>query len=216
MEALKNRGIPQWIMRGIERGKEEDGPKFWKFNDTLKGGNYEKIVKLDKLRNKESIDAGEGEYSIFDLERGKDLNIQLSKSVNKDGKEVTSITNITDSGRETPISKDEETGIKWLTDEKKWFEVFTPKQYDVLRIFAMGGTPMFNKELKVWTNKDEFDKIKNFGGNPVYDIEIDEWVDEKDYNIKHNKVSEVEEIEKIEETFSNVDEKYDVEEELPF
>ncbi len=216
MEAMKNRVVSQWIMRGIERGKEQDGVKFWKFNDVTKGGNYDRIVKLDKLRNKESVDAGDGEYSIFDLEKGKDLNIQLSKSLNKDGKEVVTITTITDAGRETPISKDEETGMKWLTDDKKWFDVFTPKQYDDLRILALGGTPMFNKEFKVWTNKEDFDKIKNAGGNPVYDEENDEWVDEKDYNTKHNKVSEVEEIEKIEETYSNVVENHEVEDELPF
>ena len=150
-----NRVKEMWIVRCIERDHEEDGVKFWLFNTSKKkDGVFDKIMNIAKTRSEAAAKKG-NTYSIFNLNNGLDLIVTLSRT--SDNKTAIQIL---DSGFPSPLSEDHELGEKWIHDSKQWNEVYTVKAYDYMEIIAMGGVPVFNKELNKYVDKEEFDKIK--------------------------------------------------------
>lgn len=150
-EACQFKKKKTFITRVIDRDHEDEGVKFWKFNENSKGeGVYDKLMSLYNTRKQESIDDGEGEYNIFDLYNGKDIIINISKSQIPDGRGgVRDLIayNITDSGNRKPLSKDVELANKWLNDDKKWSDVYGVKSADFIKVVANGGVPVFNSEF---------------------------------------------------------------------
>ena len=150
-----NRVKEMWIVRCIERGHEEDGVKFWLFNTSKKkDGVYDKIMNLAKIRSEAAARKG-NTYSIFDVNNGLDLIVTLTKTADN----KTSIQ-IVDDGMPSPLTDDYEQGMKWIEDEKQWHEVYTVKSYEDMSVIAMGGVPVFNKELNKYVDRDEANKAK--------------------------------------------------------
>ena len=133
------------ICRCIERGKEDEGVKFWKFNLRLdRGDPYHTIEGLDKTLK--SI----GE-NLLDIYTGRDLIITF-----RDGKPKPAPT-ITYAPVQSPLSTDDEQMQKWINDEKKWQDVFTCKPYDYLNLIAQMKVPWYDKETGKWIDKDVHD-----------------------------------------------------------
>ena len=150
-----NKVKEMWIVRCIERGHEDDGVKFWLFNSSKKkDGVYDKIMNLARIRSEAAARKG-NTYSIFDLNNGLDLIITLTRTADN----KTSIQ-IVDDGFPSPLTEDYDIGMKWIQDDKKWYDVYTVKSYDYMTIIAMGGVPVFNKELGKYVDKEEMNKIK--------------------------------------------------------
>lgn len=140
------------IVRCIERGKEDEGPKFWRIplrQDQTDA--YHKIILLGETRRKEGLEAGV-DINIFSLYQGRDLIITFT--------EGTGAPTVVDKGISTPITRDEELLVKWYYDEKKWSDVFSTKPYDYLLLAFNGEVPWFDKETKRWVSKEEFDGVK--------------------------------------------------------
>lgn len=130
-----------FIVRVIERGKESDGTKFWKFNSHNDGnGIYDKLMNIYEARKQESIDATGKPYSIFDLKEGRDIKISLSRS---DKTNRTTI-DIIDSGFSSPLSSDISLANSWISDTKIWQDVYSIKTYDYLKIIGNNEIPMFD------------------------------------------------------------------------
>ena len=148
-----NRPKAAWVVRCIERGHEEDGPKFWLFNDSRKGdGIYDKIINI-YLQRKEAAERRGKECNIFDLNEGKDLIITLSKDTN--GKTVTKIV---DDDEKSPLSEDFEQGMSWINNEKTWDQVYTVKPYNFMSIIVQGETPVWDKEKACYVSAEEKEK----------------------------------------------------------
>ena len=150
-----NRVKEMWIVRCIERDHEEDGVKFWLFNSSKKkDGVYDKIMNLAKIRSEAAAKKG-NKYSIFDLNNGLDLVVTLTRT--SDNKTAIQII---DAGFPSPLTDNIELGEKWINDAKQWNEVYTVKSYEYMEIIAMGGIPVFNKEINKYVDKEELDKIR--------------------------------------------------------
>lgn len=150
-----------FIARVIDRDHEDEGVKFWRFNENSKGeGIYDKLMSLYNTRKQESIEDGDGEYNIFDLYEGKDIIINVVKSQIPDGfggMKDTIAYNITDSGNKKPLSEDVEKANGWLTDPKTWKDVYSNKTADYLELVVNGKIPVYNKELGKYVEKKESD-----------------------------------------------------------
>lgn len=140
------------IVRCIERGKENEGVKFWKFNIRVKDklDPYNQILKLAKMREESAKKKGEVN-NILDIYDGRDLNVTITSS------EKSAPTIVDDSDR-SPLSKDEELMKKWIFDTKKWQEVFTCKPYEYLNLVAQMRIPWFDKQKGMWVDKEEYEK----------------------------------------------------------
>ena len=151
-----------FIARVIDRDHEEEGVKFWRFNENTKGeGIHDKLMNLYETRKQEALEDGEEDYSIFDLYNGKDIIINVTKSQipNGYGGVKDSIAyNITDSGNRKPLSKDIDKANAWLNDEKTWKDVYSLKTADYLELVVNGKIPVYNKELGKYVEKTESDE----------------------------------------------------------
>lgn len=150
-----------FITRVIDRDHEEEGVKFWRFNENSKGeGVYDKLMSLFKTRKEEAIEEGEEDYNIFDLYNGKDIIINISKSLIPDGfggVKETIAYNITDSGIRKPLSKDIEKANMWLNDPKTWKDVYSLKNAQYLELVVDGKIPVYDKDLGKFVEKTEYD-----------------------------------------------------------
>jgi hypothetical protein len=145
-----NRSKAAWIVRCIEREHEEDGVKFWLFNDSAKkDGVYDKILNIYFERKKAAEKKGK-DSNIFDLNEGKDLIVTLTKDDN--GKTVTKIVDDED---KTPLTESYEQGIAWINDPKQWTEVYTVKPYEYMEIVVKGGVPVFDKNQNKYVDSAE-------------------------------------------------------------
>lgn len=145
-----------YIVRCIERGHEDEGIKFWRFNKHDDGsGPFDVIKEL-------CINYYNAGINIFDYKNGYDLIITLTKSSNKknpNAPDKTAIKIMTDV-ISRPLGSDEQ--IKgWVNDTKDWRDMYRAKSYDYLAIIADDKTPVFNQELNKWVPwVDEDEKKK--------------------------------------------------------
>lgn len=157
LQELSINNIPREtvIMRVIERGKEAEGPKFWKVNVARRGDDaYSLIKNLAERLHKEGLENGV-EENLYDSFKGRDMILTISGSDNeKDNK--TTIT-VTQALSQTPISKDEAQMAEWIYDEKKWNDVFAVKPYEYLSIVSKGEIPWFDRETGKWVSKEVVD-----------------------------------------------------------
>lgn len=148
-----NRPKAAWIVRCIERGHEDDGVKFWLFNDSAKkDGVYDKIMNIYRQR-KEAAERKGKTSNIFDVNDGKDLIISLSKDVNN-----KTVTKVVDDEDKSPLTNDYELGMSWINDSKKWTSVYTPKSYDYMAIALQDGVPTYDKASGKYVDKAELIK----------------------------------------------------------
>lgn len=151
--SIANKATPASIFRVIERGKEHEGPKFWKFNHRQDETDpYHRLRKLFLTRKAEAEEVGQV-VNILDIYSGKDLVVTFS--------EGTTAPTITDKSFCTPLSKDEAEMERWVKDSKKWSDVFGIKPYEYLQIVINGEEPWFDKNRGVWVSKTEFENGRN-------------------------------------------------------
>lgn len=163
---------PVVIMRCIERGKENEGVKFWKVNVRQdKGDAYNLIKTLYNNRKQEWLNEPENqgkdpkESNILSWrEFGYDLLITFKskEEVNQKTNKVEKRTSIlvSDARKPSALSDDMEQIKKWIYDPKKWYEVFPPKHYDYLSLVAQGEVPFFDKNINKWVTRTEHNQEK--------------------------------------------------------
>lgn len=133
-----------YIVRVIERGHEEDGVKFWRFNKHDDGTGI-----FDALLNNYMAYKSNGE-DIFDYHTGRDIKIILSKKIDKtksgETKEKTGVMLMVDV-KQSPLSDNEDQIKAWVEDAKDWRDMYKSKAYGYLKLIADGETPIYNKSL---------------------------------------------------------------------
>ncbi len=203
-----------FIVRVVDRDHEDEGVKFWRFNENTQGeGIYDKLWSLYKTRKEEAEEDGEENYSIFDLYNGKDIIITVGKSFIPDGfggmKEKISYQ-ITDSGNRKPLSKDVEKANAWLNDKKTWRDVYSLKPAKYLEIVVNGEIPVYDKEKGMFVAKKEINNNKT-------EIEKEASKILKENGETGGDVSKTENIKAVSESIVNNEELNNAEEDqLPF
>lgn len=129
-----------YIVRVIERGHEDEGIKFWRFNHHDDGSGI-----FDTLQKFALLYQGQEKENIFDYKEGRDIVINLAKSVDANKKEKTTITLMVDT-KKTPLADSEEQINEWVNDQKDWRDMYRAKSYDYLQLIADNKTPVFDKK----------------------------------------------------------------------
>ena len=149
------------IVRCIERGKEDEGVKFWKFN--LRSDKLDPENQIRKLYNDKKEEC-EMEHlpieNVLDIDTGYDLKVTIQRKYTNEGKPTDKTTiSVSLFGKPKPLTADPELREKWLNDEKIWSDVFVAKPYEYLKIILDGKQPYFDKEKQVWV---EFKDSKTY------------------------------------------------------
>tara|TARA_R110000796_G_scaffold219934_1_gene336011 strand:+ start:32518 stop:33465 length:948 start_codon:yes stop_codon:yes gene_type:complete len=136
-----------YVVKVIDREKEEEGPKFWRFPI-----NYKKDGVMDKIMSSiKMLNGGKGE-NVTDIEDGRDLTLSIVRVKNPRGGTYPAVNNVGTSDKK-PVSTDAELSKKWLEDKKTWQDVYSVKDYDYLKLIVMGEIPAWSKKLKTFVAK---------------------------------------------------------------
>ena len=154
--AKKFNNKKMYILRVIDRDKEEEGVKFWRF-----GHSYKKDGILDKIM---AIVSTMG-INPFDAETGQDLVLQVSRDSAMPA--VCRVTAVLPKGP-SRLSADDNKYNTWLSDNRTWKDgIFKPKPYEYLKLVTIGKTPVWDKESKSYVSKEEIEEVAANGGNAV-------------------------------------------------
>jgi hypothetical protein len=157
-EAIKWEAKKFYIVRGIDKGQEKDGVKFWRFKH-----NYKNQGTLDKLLPilEDYMTSQQADFSS--PENGTDLNIIMTDS-EFNGHVYKTISAITAKGK-SPLHADSLIARQWLNDDITWRNVFLPKKapnttpYEFLEMVANGTNPY-------WDDSDQSNKHWVFPNRP--------------------------------------------------
>lgn len=159
-----------YIVRCVERGHEDEGVKFWRFNKrddgagifdelmamymtyrypTDENGNEYFMYDTDGARkvNPDYIMPSDGEWEdIFDYTNGRDIKIVMTQSLTKaDGAPEKTSVKLVVEPKQSPLSQNQEQAEAWINDEKDWRDMYRVKSYDFLSIIADDKTPVFDR-----------------------------------------------------------------------
>jgi hypothetical protein len=147
-----------YIVRGIDKGAEKDGVKFWRFKHNFKNqGTLDKLLPILE----EYMSVHQADFS--DPNNGTDLSIIMTDS-EFNGRVYKAISAITYRGK-SPLHSDPIVARQWLEDDITWRDVFKPKQapgmppYEFLEAVANGVNPY-------WDDSDANNKHWVFPGRP--------------------------------------------------
>lgn len=145
-----------YILKVIDRDREEDGVKYWRFKHAIKkDGIQDKIIPICRAKG-----------DITDVDTGRDLIIELVKTKNPKGKEYTVVSTIMHDDP-SPLSKDADLAKKWLEDESTWRDVYTKKPKEYLEAIGRGETPQWDNNLGKFVYLNSTSNDTSFGGTPV-------------------------------------------------
>lgn len=157
-EAVKWEAKKFYIVRGIDKGAEKDGVKFWRFKHNFKNqGTLDKLLPILE----EYFQSQQADFS--DPVSGTDLSIIMTDS-EFNGHVYKAISAITFRGK-SPLHLDPIVARQWLDDDISWRQVFLPKKapgitpYEYLEMVASGTTPY-------WDDTDANNKRWVFPGRP--------------------------------------------------
>jgi|TARA_R110000744_G_scaffold75660_2_gene150360 hypothetical protein len=133
-----------YIVKVVDRDKEEDGVKFWRFKHNWKGdGPIDKIIPI--WRNK---------GDVTDVNEGRDLILILQAVPLPGGRgEYTTVSSVMYEDPGT-LSKDPAQAKEWTSDEKTWKDVYSQKPVEYLEAISKGLDPVWDSELKKYTYED--------------------------------------------------------------
>lgn len=128
-----------YVVKGIERGKEEEGVKFWRFPHNYKGtGVFDKMIAVFSEKG-----------DISDPKEGRDLIINIGK----DDRGNSVVSSIIHDDKE-PLGTEEQIA-EWISDTMTWEDVFSKRDYDYLSKVARGENPYEKKEQTSENSKNQ-------------------------------------------------------------
>jgi len=130
-----------YIVKVIDRDREQDGPKFWRFKHSVKGdGPMDKIFPI--FHNK---------GDITDVKTGRDLVLTLTLTKSGKGQDYTNVSSVFPDDS-TPLHTDSAKSNEWLNDPFVWSDVYSKKGEDYLDLVAKGETPRWDSTTNKWAS----------------------------------------------------------------
>lgn len=132
-----------YVLKVIDRDRENEGVKFWRFKHYYNGeGVLDKLIPILKKRGE-----------IYDARTGRDLTLSLER----DTKGRSKLTSIMDEDPSLLTDPKSEKAKLWMGNEETFKDVYKPKSVDYMEIIAKGLEPVWDKEQKKFVSKDELD-----------------------------------------------------------
>jgi len=181
-----------YIIRGIDKGIEKDGVKFWRFKHNYKNqGTLDKLLPvLEQFTTKQQAD-------FSDPQNGTDLTILMTDS-EFNGHVYKTISAILPNGK-SPLHADSIVARGWLEDDTTWRNVFMPKRapgvepYEFLELVAEGNNPY-------WDDSDQNNKHWVFPGHP----ELEEAANTRNRNLDSDSEEDFEQASDLDEELPRV------------
>jgi len=191
-EAIKWEAKKFYIVRGIDKGQEKDGVKFWRFKH-----NYKNQGTLDKLLPiiQEYMEVQQADFS--NPQNGTDLSIIMTDS-EFNGHVYKTISAISYRGK-SPLHSDPLVARQWLDDDIIWRDVFLPKRapnttpYEFLEMIVRGENPY-------WDDTDATNKHWVFPNRP----DLEEAANTRNRNLDADTEEDFEQASDLDEEYPRV------------
>ena len=148
-----------YIIKGVDKGAEKDGVKFWRFKHNFKNqGTLDKIYPVLE----DFIETNKCDFAS--PESGTDLSITMADAQMPNGTPYKTISAILHKGK-SKLHQDPLVVEQWLNDDITWRTVFPPKKapnitpLEMLQMIADGSNPYFDRS-------DDSNKHWVFPGRP--------------------------------------------------
>lgn len=160
MEGTKYEAKKFHIIKGIDRGIEKDGPKFWRFKDNRKQqGVLDKLIPVlgDYMSQFSSL--------FYDIEKGADLSITVTENSMPNGRGTYKDVSAINYRQPSKLSNDPVILQQWINDKTTWKDVFRPQTAPnitnerYLELVAEGNNPY-------WDDTDPQNKRWVFPNHP--------------------------------------------------
>jgi len=138
--AKKYSARKMYVAKVIDRNKEGEGVKFWRFNH-----DYRKQGTMDLIAGA----IGGAGHDISDPDTGRDLTINLGRNQNN----VPVVQSVSYPLQSTPLNADAEVQKSWLDDDRTWRDVYSVRDYAYLTIIVKGDIPVWSKEKECFVGK---------------------------------------------------------------
>ena len=148
-----------YIVRGIDKGVQRDGVKFWRFKHNFQNKGTLNML-LPALYDFNAIN----QTDYTNVQNGTDLSISMVDTTSNNGIKYKAIVGISARGK-SPLSGDIAVIRDWLNDDITWREVFQPKKapnitsFQFLEMIVAGINPY-------WDDSDSNNKHWVFPKNP--------------------------------------------------
>jgi hypothetical protein len=154
-----------YIIRGIDKGAEKNGVKFWRFKHNFKNqGTLDKIMPVLEAY----IDQYQADFS--DVRRGTDLTLTMADS-EFNGRTYKTLSAVI-FGQPSPLHNDPIVAKQWLDDDISWRDVFLPKKapnitsLEFLEMVANDSNPYWddtdsNNKHWVFPNRPDLEDAAN-------------------------------------------------------
>lgn len=154
-KAVKWKATPFFITRGVDLGNLKSGVKFWRFKESRKNdGILDKIIAVNKVYQKQNG------VDISDVNKGATLILNVVDDVIPHNNVKYRKVNMISSDVPSKIMESDTKINELLNSPITWRSIFPPQtlpnhnvqQY--LQSVVNGTTPNWDKDRKVWLNKD--------------------------------------------------------------
>jgi len=153
-----------YIVKIIDRDKEDEGPKFWRFpaQTYKKDGIHDKIMANIRLLQE----------NIGDAETGRDLFLTIQRVKNPRGGTYPNVSSVNTTDK-SKLSENAEQAQAWIDDSKSWDDVYSTKNYDYLEIIVKGGQPAWSKAKNKYVDKATLDSGSDANVSDELDAELE-------------------------------------------
>jgi hypothetical protein len=149
-----------YVVKVIDRDKENEGVKFWRFKH-----NYKKQGVFDKIM----AAIATVKHDVTNIENGRDLNIVIVR----DGQSSV-VQSVSYPLETSKLSENSDKVKEWSEDTRTWEDVYSVRNYDYLKIIVKGDTPVWDKDGKCYIGKLELEAKGNAPSNDDDDSLDDE------------------------------------------
>tara|TARA_R110001632_G_scaffold139287_1_gene255040 strand:- start:12006 stop:12884 length:879 start_codon:yes stop_codon:yes gene_type:complete len=146
-ELAKGLNPRKWyVVKGIDRDKEDDGVKFWRFKHKWTGdGVMDKLIPLFKLKG-----------DITDPREGRDIVIVAGRN-DKNHSVVNSIM----CDDVTILTSDTAKANDWMGNDETYKDVYAKKSIEYLEIIATNKTPIWDSEQKIYVAEEDKEEAES-------------------------------------------------------
>jgi hypothetical protein len=190
-DAGKYEAKKYYVVRGVDKGSEKDGVKFWRIKHHFKNqGDYDKIMGVT-----EDYSLQHGDFT--DVETGTDLTILVVDSqIPGSNFFYRSVSSIIPRGP-SKLSNDPTIAKQWLDDKTTWRDVFTPAKapkitpLQYLELAAEGVYERNNSPY--WDDSDSNNKKWVFPNHPDLEAAANTRDDKLDADDDYDNIDESDE-----------------------
>jgi hypothetical protein len=191
-EANKWEAKKFYIIRGIDKGAEKDGVKFWRFKHNFKNqGTLDKLIPvLDGY-----VNAYQADYTS--PVKGTDFSLTMADS--EFNGHVYKTLSAVIFGAPSLLHNDPTVAQQWLEDDITWRDVFLPKKapnitpLEYLEMVVMGTNPY-------WDDTDSNNKKWVFPGRP----DLEEAANTRTRNLDNDEDEDFEQASDLDEEYPNI------------